>query len=42
VPWGTLGMAALLDVFYVAGALLYFRRMLVKVRANGGLSRFGE
>ena len=42
LPWGTLGMAALLDLFYVAGSLLYFRRMLVKVRANGGLSRFGE
>jgi ABC-2 type transport system permease protein len=42
MPWGTLGMAALLDLVYVAGALVYFRRMLVKVRANGGLSRFGE
>lgn len=42
LPWGTLGMAALLDVAYVIGALAFFRRMLVKVRANGGLSRFGE
>jgi ABC-2 type transport system permease protein len=42
LPWGTLGMAALLDLVYVAGSLAYFRRMLVKVRSNGGLSRFGE
>jgi ABC-2 type transport system permease protein len=42
LPWRTLGMAALLDVAYVVGALAFFRRMLVKVRANGGLSRFGE
>ena len=42
LPWGTLGMAAVLDLVYVAGSLAYFRRMLIKVRANGGLSRFGE
>jgi ABC-2 type transport system permease protein len=42
VPWRTLGAAALLDLAYVVGALVFFWRMLAKVRANGGLSRFGE
>jgi len=42
LPWRSLLGAAVLDLLYVAGALLFFRRMLVKVRANGGLSRFGE
>jgi ABC-2 type transport system permease protein len=42
LPWRTLGAAALLDLVYVAGSLAFFRRMLIKVRANGGLSRFGE
>jgi ABC-2 type transport system permease protein len=42
LPWRTLGAAALLDLVYVAGSLAFFRRMLTKVRANGGLSRFGE
>jgi ABC-2 type transport system permease protein len=42
LPWRWLLVAALLDLLYVAGALLFFSRMLVKVRANGGLSRFGE
>ncbi len=42
LPWRTLGAAALLDLLYVIGALVFFWRMLAKVRANGGLSRFGE
>ena len=42
LPWRTLGVAALLDLVYVTGALVFFWRMLAKVRANGGLSRFGE
>jgi ABC-2 type transport system permease protein len=42
LPWRSLLGAAVLDLLYVAGALLFFRGMLVKVRANGGLSRFGE
>lgn len=42
LPWRTLGAAALLDLVYVIGSLVFFWRMLAKVRANGGLSRFGE
>jgi ABC-2 type transport system permease protein len=42
LPWRTLGVAALLDLGYVVGSLVFFWRMLAKVRANGGLSRFGE
>ena len=42
LPWRSLLGAAVLDLLYVVGALLFFSRMLVKVRANGGLSRFGE
>ena len=42
LPWATLGVAALLDLVYVVGSLVFFWRMLAKVRANGGLSRFGE
>lgn len=42
LPWRTLGVAALLDLVYVSGSLVFFWRMLAKVRANGGLSRFGE
>ena len=42
LPWRTLGAAALLDLVYIVGSLAFFRRMLTKVRANGGLSRFGE
>lgn len=36
------GRHRLLDLAYVVGALVFFWRMLAKVRANGGLSRFGE
>jgi ABC-2 type transport system permease protein len=42
VPWRTLGAAALLDLAYVVGALVFFWRVLAKVRASGGLARFGE
>jgi len=40
--WSTLGAAALLDLAYAAAALWFFARMLRRVRASGGLSRFGE
>ncbi len=40
--WSTLGAAVLLDLLYVAGSLWFFARMLHRVRASGGLSRFGE
>lgn len=42
LPWTTLGAAAGLDLAYAAGALWFFARMLRRVRASGGLSRFGE
>jgi len=42
VDLGTLAAAAALDALYAAGALWFFWRMLRKVRASGGLSRFGE
>ncbi len=42
VPWSNIGIAALLNLLYAAGALWFFARMVAKVRANGGLSRFGE
>jgi ABC-2 type transport system permease protein len=40
--WSTLGAAAGLDLLYVVGSLWFFARMLRRVRASGGLSRFGE
>jgi ABC-2 type transport system permease protein len=42
VSWPAVGMAALLDVLYLAGALVFFARSLAKARAVGRLSRFGE
>jgi ABC-2 type transport system permease protein len=42
VGWGSLAAAAVLDLAYAAGALWFFRRMLVAVRRGGGLSRFAE
>jgi ABC-2 type transport system permease protein len=42
VTWGSLWAAAGLDVLYGAGAVWFMSRMLVRVRASGGLSRFGE
>jgi ABC-2 type transport system permease protein len=42
VSWTALGTAAVLDLLYAAGALVFFARMLGAARANGHLSRFGE
>jgi ABC-2 type transport system permease protein len=42
VAWGQLGVAAALDALYAAGAVWFFARMLARVRAGGGLARFGE
>jgi ABC-2 type transport system permease protein len=40
--WSAIGVAAVLDAAYLAGALALFSRSLAKARAAGRLSRFGE
>jgi ABC-2 type transport system permease protein len=42
VPWGDLGVAALLDVVYLAAAVWLFTVTLRNARMKGRLSRFGE
>jgi len=42
VNWAAIGVAAVLDAVYLAGALFMFARSLAKARAAGRLSRFGE
>jgi ABC-2 type transport system permease protein len=42
VGWSVIGIAGVLDLAYMAGALLLFAKSLAKARAAGRLSRFGE
>jgi ABC-2 type transport system permease protein len=42
VSWTDLGVAALLDVGYVAAALAFLAYALRYARRRGQLSRFGE
>jgi ABC-2 type transport system permease protein len=42
VAWTEVAAAAGLDLVYAAGAVWFMARMITRVRANGGLSRFGE